>query len=94
MIDKVILKEGPFKINELKPGEIQKAPTGGWYLACPRCGIPCGLAHDVIINDQKEVTISPSIGHPKTVNGFPNGCGAHYLVKNSKIEWCSDMERG
>jgi len=91
MVGNVVLKEGVFKIDELKKGEIQK--WGDWYyLACPRCGMALRLEHTVTINDKKEVTISPSIGHPKTVNGFENGCGLHIFVRDGKIEYLSDMK--
>ena len=96
MIDKITLKEGCFKIEELKPGDVQKHPTQGWYIACPRCGQVCCInTWQITINENKEITISPSIGHPKFVGSpeflSPNGCGAHYFVRNSKIQWCSDM---
>lgn len=92
MTDKITLKEGPFKIGELKAGEIQKHPEQGWYIGCPRCGVPCCIrTWNVTVNENKEVTISPSIGHPKLSEGLPNGCGAHYIVTNGNIQWCGDM---
>lgn len=92
-ISNVILKEGPFKIDEFKAGDIQNHSEQGWYIGCPRCGQVCYIGTwQITINEKKEITINPSIGHPKTCNGRPNGCGAHYFVRNSKIEWCSDME--
>jgi len=88
-INEVKIKIGKFKIGELKAGDIQK--WGNYfYLACPRCGNALRLEHDVRV-EEGLVTISPSIGHPKTCNGRPNGCGLHIYVRKGKIEWLSDM---
>ncbi len=85
-IDMIIVKDGPFKIGELKPGEMQQWGKK-WYLACPRCGMALALDHEVIIVEGlqgREVTVSPSVGHPT--------CGLHIFVKNSRIQWLADMK--
>ena len=85
----VTLKEGPFKIDELKPGELQKHPEQGYYLACPKCGIPMSIRTWDVKIDSNGITIRPSIANPKMVNGQPNGhqCDFHIFVTNSKIEY-------
>ena len=81
MIDTVIFKPGPFKIDELKPGEIQQwGPR--YYLACPRCGMALGLDHKVTIVDGK-VSIEPSVGHET--------CKLHIFIRDSKIRYLSDL---
>ena len=83
MIKQIIVKQGKFKLNELKPGEMQ-AWGKRWYLACPRCGMALVLNHKVsIVNDK--ATISPSVGHLT--------CGLHVFVKENKIQYLSDMRR-
>jgi hypothetical protein len=85
-IEKVTFKEGPFYINALKPGEIQQwgVKNFRWYLACPRCGMAlCLRDHTVTIEENGEVTISPSVGHP--------ACGLHMFVKQGRIQYLTDM---
>jgi len=88
MIDKVELKEGcfdPDKWSELKPGQMQKwTRHDKWLIGCPRCGNIIDVSnHKVEVNDNKEVTISPSIGH------MP--CRLHIFVKQGKIQYLSDL---
>ena len=85
-ISRITIKEGPFKIDELKPGEMQKWGER-WYLACPRCGMALGLDHEVTVYEtvmEKRVIISPSIGCPQ--------CNLHIFVRNSMIEYLSDLK--
>lgn len=82
MIERVEIKEGQLKIEELKKGQIQKGGNR-WYFACPRCGMGLGLDHEVEISDNKEVTINPSIGCPQ--------CRLHIFVRKGKIEYLSDI---
>ncbi len=77
----VKLKEGPFKISELRPGDIQKWGKR-YYFACPRCGMALALDHEVQV-DNGVVTISPSVGH--------QACGLHIYVKKGKIDVLGDL---
>lgn len=83
-IKKVIIKEGPFKLDELKPGEIQQWGVR-YYLACPRCGMGVALEHTVNIEEDNSVTINPSVGH--------QACGLHIFVKHGKIEYLTDIQK-
>ena len=81
-IEKVTVKDGPFNMAEMKPGEIQQWGLR-WYLACPRCGMALVLNHTVNIESNGEPTIHPSVGHP--------ACGLHIWVKQGKIQYLTDM---
>ncbi len=86
-VSKVTVKEGPFKLAELKSGEMQQWGKR-WYLACPRCGMGLALDHEVTIVEGlqgREVTVSPSVGHPT--------CGLHIFIRNSIVQYLSDMGR-
>jgi len=80
-VEKITIKEGPFKIGEIKHGEMQQWRGAFWYLGCPRCGEPLKLNHDVTINDGL-VTLSPSLGCP--------WCRFHAWVKDGNIEQLGD----
>jgi len=77
----IMVKPGPFKIDEIKPGEIQKWGNR-WYLACPRCGMVLGLDHAVVVVDGM-VTINPSVGHET--------CRLHMYVRNGKTQYLGDI---
>lgn len=81
-MERIEIKEGPFKIEDIKKGQIQKWGNR-WYFACPRCGSCMCLDHDVKVNENNEVTINPSIGCPQ--------CRLHIFVRKGRIEYLSDM---
>ena len=65
-------------------GEIFHWTVARWLLSCPRCGEVMSLAHTITLSEDGKVTISPSVGHDD------GKCGAHFLVKDSVIQWVSD----
>lgn len=61
-----------------------QGPNKRWMMACPRCGEIVGLYdHQVTVDADGIVTISPSVGH--------TSCKAHYYVRQGKIQVLGDM---
>jgi len=88
MITELILKEGLLRLDDIKPGEIQKSIQDGvehWLLGCPGCGMILEVREwNPTLNDKKEITLTPSLIHTKIKD---NGCGIHITVNNSKITY-------
>lgn len=67
-------------IHELCPGEIVwQATRRCWFIGCPGCTGAGNLAGHTTTVTGGFITVSPSI---------LCGCGAHYFVRQNKIEWC------
>jgi hypothetical protein len=65
---------------ELLPGEMTcDAGRKYWFIGCPTCKGPGALAKHTVTEHDGLITVSPSI---------LCGCGAHYFIRQNKIEWC------
>lgn len=87
----VILDKAHFFANDAPLGAAYREEESqwNWWMRCPQCGYRAPLDHEVTLNDDDTLTISPSLVCPNNGPGNPTQCTAHYFVNRSILsgEW-------